>query len=96
MGLYDHTHTPEDALGKLRAATVRVIALWTGTWWHCISKNAQRDYEQAQAEADNWERHYQLALKEGYQNLAHQAQFQRERYEAIASRLKNLVEQQVL
>ena len=85
MGQYDATNSPEYALGKLRTATARAIA---------AQLIAQRDYDQAQAEADNWERQNQLALKEGHQDLARQAQFNKERHEAIANRLRSLVEQQ--
>lgn len=58
-------------------------------------KIAQRDYEQAQAEADNWKRRYGLALKEGREELARKAQLQYERYKAIACRLKTVVDQQI-
>lgn len=85
MGLYDHTHSPDYALGNLHAATSSAMA---------AQKIAQRDYDQAQAEADKWERRYQLALKENREDLAHHAQFQKERHKAIAGRLKSLVAQQ--
>ncbi|MEH1783512.1 MAG: hypothetical protein V7K67_29715 [Nostoc sp.] len=55
---------------------------------------AQRDYAKAQAEADKWEQEYQLALKGSNQDLISQAKFQKERYQAIASRLKKLVGEQ--
>jgi phage shock protein A len=85
MGQYDATNSSDYALGKLHTATAHAIA---------AQLIAQRDYDQAQAEADNWERQYQLALKEGHQDLARQAQFNKERHEAIANRLRSLVKQQ--
>ncbi|NDJ24848.1 hypothetical protein GS682_25025 [Nostoc sp. B(2019)] len=85
MGLSDQNHSVQEALEKLRTAAASASA---------AQKIAQRDYEQAQAKADEWVRRYQLALKEGHEDLARQAQFQKERYQAIASRLKNLVGEQ--
>lgn len=85
MGQYDATNSSDYALGKLHTATAHAIA---------AQLIAQRDYDQAQAEADNWERQYQLALKEGHQDLARQAQFNKERHEGIANRLRSLVKQQ--
>ncbi|WP_375510796.1 PspA/IM30 family protein [uncultured Nostoc sp.] len=85
MGLDDQTNSAQHALKKLRTATASASA---------AQKIAQRDYEQAQTEADKWVRRYQLALKEGREDLARHAQFQKERYQAIASRLKNLVDEQ--
>lgn len=85
MGLYDQTNSAQDALGKLRGATASAIA---------AQKIAIARYEQAQAEADKWEKQYQLALTEGREDIARKAQFQKERYKAIASRLKALVDQQ--
>ncbi|ODG99725.1 hypothetical protein A4S05_36760 [Nostoc sp. KVJ20] len=85
MGLYDQDQLSQDALRKLRegASQSRVA-----------QEIAQRDYAKAQAEADKWEQEYQLALKGSNQDLIRQAKFQKERYQAIASRLKTLVEEQ--
>ncbi|MEH2027407.1 PspA/IM30 family protein [Nostoc sp.] len=85
MGLYDQNQSSQDALRKLRegASHSRVA-----------QEIAQRDYAKAQAEADKWKQQYQLALKGSNQDLIRQAKFQKERYQAIASRLKTLVEEQ--
>ncbi|MBH8555839.1 PspA/IM30 family protein [Nostocaceae cyanobacterium CENA357] len=85
MALYDPTQPGQNALKNLRAATASVST---------AQKIAQRDYAQAQAEADKWSRRYKLALKEGREDLAPQAKFQKERYQAIASRLKTLIDDQ--
>ncbi|MEH2041011.1 PspA/IM30 family protein [Nostoc sp.] len=85
MGLYDQNQSSQDALRKLRegASHSRVA-----------QEIAQRDYAKAQAEADKWEQEYQLALKGSNQDLIRKAKFQKERYQAIASRLKKLVGEQ--
>ncbi|MEH2461894.1 PspA/IM30 family protein [Nostoc sp.] len=85
MGLYDQNQSSQDALQKLRegASHSRVAQEIT-----------QRDYAKAQAAADKWEQEYQLPLKGSNQDLIRQAKFQKERYQAIASRLKTLVEEQ--
>jgi phage shock protein A len=85
MGLYDQNQSSEDALRKLREGASHSRA---------AQEIAQRDYAKAQAEADKWEQEYQLALKGSNQDLIRQAKFQNERYQAIASRLKTLVEEQ--
>ncbi|MEH1951682.1 MAG: hypothetical protein V7K77_32730 [Nostoc sp.] len=85
MGLYGQNQSSQDALRKLRegASHSRVA-----------QKIAERDYAKAQAEADKWEQEYQLAVQGGNQNLISQAKFQKERYQAITSRLKKLVGKQ--
>ncbi|MEH2369676.1 PspA/IM30 family protein [Nostoc sp.] len=85
MGLYDQNQLSQDALRKLRegASHSRVA-----------QEIAQRDYAKAQAEADKWEQEYQLAVQGSNQDLISQAKFQKERYQAIASRLKILLEEQ--
>jgi len=85
MGLYEQNQSSQDALRKLREGAS-----------HCRAAQeiAERDYAQAQMEADKWEQRYQLALKGSNQDLIRQAQFQKERYQAIASRIKALVEEQ--
>ncbi|MBD2440326.1 PspA/IM30 family protein [Nostoc sp. FACHB-110] len=85
MDIYGQNDAAQNALNKLREGTTHASA---------AQKIAQRDYAQAQAQADKWEARYQLALKEGREDLIPQAKFQKERYQAIASRLKNLVEEQ--
>ncbi|MCC5649406.1 hypothetical protein LC609_06035 [Nostoc sp. XA013] len=85
MGLYDQNQSSEDALRKLREGASHSRA---------AQEIAQRDYAKAQAEADKWEQEYQLALEGNNQDLIRQAKFQNERYQAIASRLKILVEEQ--
>ena len=57
MGLYDQSHSPQYALEKLRIATARASA---------AQQIAQRNYHQAQAEADEWKRQYPLALTRYY------------------------------
>lgn len=86
MGLYDQINSTQVAIRALHQATTGAMA---------AQKIAQRDYEQAQAEADKWKRRYGLALKEGREDLARKAQLQNERYKAIACRLKTLVDQQI-
>ncbi|MEH1824239.1 MAG: PspA/IM30 family protein [Nostoc sp.] len=85
MGLYDQNQSSQDALRKLRegASHSRVA-----------QEIAQRDYAKAQAEADKWEQEYQLVVQGSNQDLISKAKFQKERYQAIASRLKKLVGQQ--
>ncbi|MEH2113096.1 PspA/IM30 family protein [Nostoc sp.] len=85
MGLYDQNQSSQDALRKLRqgASHSRVA-----------QEIAERDYAKAQAEADKWEQEYQLAVQGSNQDLISQAKFQKERYQAIASRLKKLVGEQ--
>ncbi|MBD2384269.1 PspA/IM30 family protein [Cylindrospermum sp. FACHB-282] len=85
MGLYDQNQSAQDELQKLREGASHSRA---------AQKIAQRDYAKAQAEADKWEQRYQLALKADNQDLISKAKFQKERYQAIASRLKILVEDQ--
>lgn len=85
MGLYEQNQSSQDALRKLgEGASHSRVA----------QEIAQRDYAKARAEADKWEQKYQLALKERNQDLISQAKFQKERYQAITSRLKTLVEEQ--
>ncbi|MBC6431727.1 hypothetical protein FM036_13365 [Nostoc sp. HG1] len=85
MELYDQNQLSQDALQKLRegASHSRVA-----------QEIAQRDYANAQAAADKWEQEYELALKGSNQDLIRQAKFQKERYQAIASRLKTLLGEQ--
>ncbi|MBD2517884.1 PspA/IM30 family protein [Nostoc sp. FACHB-973] len=85
MGLYDQNQSSQDALRKLRQGA---------SYSKAAQEIAQRDYAKAQVEADKWAQEYQLALKGNNQDLIRQAKFQKERYEAIASRLKTLVEEQ--
>lgn len=85
MVLYNQNQSSQDALRKLREGANHSRA---------AQQIAQRDYAKAQAEADKWEQEYQLALKGSNQDLIRQAKFQKERYQAIASRLKTLVEEQ--
>ncbi|MEH1941545.1 MAG: PspA/IM30 family protein [Nostoc sp.] len=85
MVLYDQNQLSQDALRKLREGTSHSKA---------AQEIAQRDYAKAQAEADKWEQEYQLALKGSNQDLIRQAKFQKEGYQAIASRLKTLLEEQ--
>jgi phage shock protein A len=85
MANYDHNQQAKEVIGKLREGAARASLAQT---------IAQRDYAKAQAEADKWENEYQLALKAGNKDLISRAKFQKERYQAISSLLKNLVEEQ--
>ncbi|MEB3216372.1 MAG: hypothetical protein VKN72_09075 [Nostocales cyanobacterium 94392] len=76
----------QDALEKLRKAAINASV---------AQKIALRDFEKAQAELDKWTKRYELALQESNKALASQAKYQKERYQAIADRLKNLIQQQV-
>ncbi|MBD2356720.1 hypothetical protein H6G41_19155 [Tolypothrix sp. FACHB-123] len=87
MGLYEQNQSSQDALQQLRQGTSHSTA---------AQKIAQLDYAKAQAKADKWEQEYQLALKGSNQDLIGQTKFQKERYQAIASKLKTLVEGQQL
>ncbi len=85
MGLYDQNQSSQDALRKLcEGASHSRVA----------QEIAQRDYAKAQVAVDKWEQEYQLALKGSNQDLIRQAKFQKERYQAIANRLKTLVGKQ--
>ena len=75
----------QDALKKLREATISANA---------AQKIARRNFEKAQAELDKWTKQYELALQQSNKTLISQAKFQKERYQAIADRLQNLVEEQ--
>ena len=75
----------QDALKKLREAAIIARA---------AQKNARRDFEKAQAELDEWTKRYELALQQGNKTITNQAKFQKESYQAIADRLKNLIDEQ--
>ena len=57
-------------------------------------KIAQRDYQKAQAEADKWERYYQLYLKEGREDLIREAEFRKNVYAKKAGNLKAMLDEQ--
>ena len=46
-------------------------------------KIAERDYQKAQAEADEWKEIYRLALKEGREDLVREAEFRKNIYAKI-------------
>ncbi len=54
---------------------------------------AQRDYKEAQAEADKWKQRYQRALKAGREDLIQEAQFRQNIYAKKAGNFKLLDEQ---
>lgn len=85
MSLYEQNDSRQNALSKLREAAIDGIA---------AQKIAQRYYEQAQAQANKWEEKYQLALKEGIEDLIRHTNFQKECYQAIANRWRNIIEEQ--
>lgn len=55
---------------------------------------AQRDYKEAQAEADKWEQRYQRALKAGREDLIQEARFRQNIYPKKAGNLKVLLDEQ--
>lgn len=57
-------------------------------------KIAHRDYEKAQAEADEWEKRYQNLLKEGREDLVQDAKFYKDIYAKKAANLKAMLDEQ--
>ncbi len=57
-------------------------------------KIAERDYQKAQAEADEWKEIYRLALKEGREDLVREAEFRKNIYAKKACNLKALLDEQ--
>ena len=55
---------------------------------------AQRDYAEAQAEADKWENRYQISLREGRGDLVKEAKFRKEIYANKAANLKAMLDEQ--
>jgi hypothetical protein len=55
---------------------------------------AQRDFEKAQAKAIEWNRVYQIVLASNRDDLISRAKYKKERCEEIASRLKNIIDEQ--
>lgn len=55
---------------------------------------AERDYKKAQAEADKWEKYYQLALKAGRRDLVREAQFRKNICATTACNLKAILDDQ--
>lgn len=55
---------------------------------------AQRDYKEAQAEADKWKKIYQLALKEGREDFVREAEFRKNIYVKKACNIKALLDEQ--
>lgn len=55
---------------------------------------ARRDYKQAQAEVEKWERRYQLALVAGREHLIQEAQFRQKIFAKKACNLKTLLDEQ--
>ncbi len=82
---YEQINLQQDTLEKLRKAAISANA---------AQKIALREFEKAQTEADKWIVQYKLALQKSDKTLTRQAQFQKERYQAIADRLRNLVEEE--
>lgn len=82
---YEQIKLQQDALEKLRKATIHGNA---------AQKIAKRDFEKAQAELHKWTKRYELALQNNNKQLASQAKFQKERYQAIAHRLRDVVREQ--
>jgi phage shock protein A len=54
----------------------------------------QRDFEKAQAKTNEWTKVYQLALKSNRDDLISRAEYKKQRCEEIASRLKNIIDEQ--
>ena len=82
---YDKIKLQQDALEQLRKATIHGNA---------AQKIAKRDFEKAQAELEKWTKKYELALQDNNKQLASQAKFQKERYQAITHRLRDVVGEQ--
>lgn len=55
---------------------------------------AERDYHQAQTEADKWEKRYQLSLKEGREDLVRESRFRKDVHTKTACNLKTLLNEQ--
>ncbi|MEB3216371.1 MAG: hypothetical protein VKN72_09070 [Nostocales cyanobacterium 94392] len=55
---------------------------------------AQRDFEKAQAKANEWNRVHQLVLASNRDDLISRAKYKKERCEEIASRLKKIIDEQ--
>ncbi len=56
---------------------------------------AQRDFEKAEAKANEWARVYQLALKSNRDDLISRAEYKKQRCQEIANRLKNIINEQI-
>ncbi|WP_414619263.1 PspA/IM30 family protein [Calothrix sp. CCY 0018] len=54
----------------------------------------QKDFEKAQAKAKEWAKVHQLALKSNRDDLISRAAYKKQRCEEIASRLKNIINEQ--
>lgn len=54
----------------------------------------QRDFEKAQAKASEWTKVYQLTLASNRDDLISRAKYKKQRCEEIASRLKNIIDEQ--
>ncbi len=54
----------------------------------------QKDFEKAQAKASEWTKVYQLTLASNRDDLISRAKYKKQRCEEIASRLKNIIDEQ--
>lgn len=86
MEEYNQDSLTKEALSKLSEAKARV---------HFADITAHRDYHQALTELNKWTRRCELAYKKGEIDLLSKANFQKERYQAIATRLARLLGEQI-
>ncbi|MGB3640865.1 MAG: hypothetical protein WBA39_25310 [Rivularia sp. (in: cyanobacteria)] len=56
---------------------------------------AQKDFEKAQAKANEWTKVYQLTLASNRDDLISRAKYKKQRCEEIACRLKNIIDEQI-
>jgi len=75
----------QEDLVQLRQAVATAIA---------SQKRSQQQYQQAQTEADNWQRRAQLALQKGDENLAREALSRKKVQTESATAMKNQLDQQ--
>jgi phage shock protein A len=76
----------QEDLVQLRQGVAQAIA---------TQKRSQQQYNQAQNEANKWQRNAQLALQKGDENLARQALERKKTYAETANTLKAQLDQQV-
>ncbi|MFB2938985.1 PspA/IM30 family protein [Aerosakkonemataceae cyanobacterium BLCC-F154] len=75
----------QEDLVQLRQAVAQAIA---------TQKRTQQQYNQAQAEANNWQQRAQLALSKGDENLAREALVRKKSQSETATALKTTLDQQ--
>lgn len=86
MEEYNQDSLKKEALSKVSEAKARI---------HFADLIAHRDYHQALAELNKWTIRCELAYKKGDMDLLSKAKFQKERYQAITTRLEKLLGEQI-